>query len=87
MRGAAQGIIFQRSVKDANNNIHSVSMSFLLGLESGVTARAHCTAERLFLGGADGPLNHPWAVTIVDGGIVCRPAPQPHFTHVSACTS
>ena len=70
MQGDADGIIFQRAVKDGNNNVHSASMSFLLGPESGITARAHCMAESIYLGGAFGPLNAIAAVTLYDGGVV-----------------
>ena len=70
MLGDADGVIFQRAVKDGNNNVHSASMSFLLGAESGITARAHCMAESIYLGGAFGPLNALAAVTLYDGGIV-----------------
>jgi hypothetical protein len=68
MRGRAQGVLLERAVKDANNNLHCVSVSCLLGPESRTTARAHCAAEAMFLGGAEGPLNAANAVTIVDGG-------------------
>ena len=67
MRGNAAGTMFIRATKDANDNIHPISISILLATEGTLATDAVQTAERLALGPSSA-LDMPGRVTITDGG-------------------
>jgi len=64
MRGRGQGVMIVRATKDANNNIHPVSISHMLAAESDRSIGAHVAAELKFLDLHRDGVHVP----IVDGG-------------------
>ena len=75
MRDDAAGTMFIRATKDANENVHPISISVLLTSECNAALNAHMTAENVLLRQSsspglttNSPLDAPGRVTITDGG-------------------
>ena len=77
MRGAAKGTMFIRATKDANDNVHPISVSVLLASECNQALEAVMSAENLLLKQMKSPeesltrspLDSPGRITITDGGL------------------
>lgn len=65
-RGRGQGVLVARVTKDANENIHPVSISHMLAAEGDLSIGSHIASEIDILGA--GVMNNSSNLTILDGG-------------------
>ena len=82
MRERAAGVMIARATKDANDNIHVISLSVMLAAESNVSLDAVQTAENRLLGNPN-PLSSSERVTITDGGVALISSQQRQHPEVS----
>lgn len=78
MRGTANGILLGRATKDANDHIHPISLSCMIGAEGNFTLDAMHRAEKMILGDHS-PLSAPGRLSIIDGGAALASQQLSHF--------